>query len=696
MEFSEFVEDQQRKFEEASKDESVLFATGVKQDELWSAYLDSFPPGMNEVYRERREFDCSHCRHGVYRFGNVVMIKDNQLVSIWDMEVDDERLGPVVNKMSSVVKSHHVVDVFVSKESKLGQESSNELQGDGAVRTWSHFSLTLPDRLVYTSDKSEAQIRGGYRDTKNVFKRSLEEIDRQSIVDVLDMIEEKSLYKGDEWEAVLTRFLGFQNEYNKLPDNEKDNYCWIVSTQVGSSVSKLRNHSMGTLLVNLSDGMEPEVAVKKFEAIVAPSNYKRPKAIFTAGMIQRAEEAVTELGFVESLGRRYANLDDISINNVLWANRDAAKRMDGAGGAFDMLREDVTVDPKKFESSEPIGVDDFIGNVITSAGRIEVLVENRHEPNLVSLIAPVVEDSPTMFKWGNSFSWAYGGNVADSMRERVHSLGGRVDGALRFTHSWNHTGQNQSLMDLHVFFPGYIENRGRNGTIHDYYPGTRRVGWNLRRDIQSGAEQDVDFVQRPGSSVPLENISFPDIRKMPEGRYTFCIHNWSARNPNTSGFVAEIEFGGDIHEFNHPGPLKNKEWVTLATVDLKDGKFSINPEMDMSGGTTSREMWGINTSRFHPVSSLMFSPNYWDEQDGIGNLHVMFMIAGCINDSRPNGFFNEYLKPELETHRRVFEALGSKMKVEESENQLSGLGFSSTQRNYLICRVDEKPFKVVF
>ena len=38
-------------------------------------------------------------------------------------------------------------------------------------------------------------------------------------------------------------------------------------------------------------------------------------------------------------------------------------------------------------------------------------------------------------------------------------------------------------------------------------------------------------------------------------------------------------------------------------------------------------------------------------------------------------------------HKRVFEALGSKMRVEPSEEQLSGLGFSSTQRNALVCKV---------
>jgi hypothetical protein len=71
------------------------------------------------------------------------------------------------------------------------------------------------------------------------------------------------------------------------------------------------------------------------------------------------------------------------------------------------------------------------------------------------------------------------------------------------------------------------------------------------------------------------------------------------------------------------------------------------------------------------------------------------MLKDCINLEQPSGFFNEYLKNDLITHKRVFEALSSKMRVADSDDQLSGIGFSSTKRNEVIVKVTAQTERII-
>lgn len=689
MNFTEMRNKLMEHFNEMVKDVDHLFEVAVDKDELWNLYLDSFPVGTNEIYRERREHDCSCCRQFIKTIGNAVVIKDNKLITIWDFRTDDSTYQPVLDALSDFIKSNAVSDIYVSKFKKIGTLQNYESLENGKIQEWSHFYIKLPDKFVDRSNRSEGDIKGSFRDTRNVFKRSLDEITKDAIDTILELINSNTLYKGEEWKGVLDEFKKYKKEYDKLTSNiERDNYAWEQTVKAGISIGRIRNHSIGTLLVNVSEEMDLDVAVKKYEQIVAPANYKRPKSIYTKKMLEDAKKTITELGYLDSLQRRFANLDDITVNNILFSNRDAAKRISGENDIFREMEKEVVVNPRKFSKVEEISVTDFINNVIPTAKEVEVFVENKHEKNFVSMIAPCNKDAKTMFKWNNGLSWAYTGNITDSdMKQNVKDAGGNVDGVLRFSIQWNESGKDESDLDAHCIEP--------NGS-HIYF-GQYRKPW-----VSSlGGQLDVDVInpnyQMPGRPS-VENITWSDKFKMKPGVYKFFVNQYNARG--SKGFKAEVEFDGEIYSFEYNHPVRGNNVVNVAEVTMdNNGNFTIKENLPGNSVISSRTIWGVNTNKFIPVSVISYSPNYFDEQDGIGHRHLFFFLKNCVNTEEPNGYYNEFLKNELTRHRRVFEALGAKCHVEDMEDQLSGIGFSMTKRAELIVKVKgatERIMKVKF
>lgn len=658
-------------FHQMTSGGATLFEIDVDKDALWSLYLEGVSGEKNPFFRKRRVLDCSACRYFFKSIGNTAVIQDGVVHTIWEFDPGSDVYRPVVKALDTYLKQHPVTNLYVRKTDTVGVDKNHELQEDGTILTWEHLFLRLPEHLVDRTNRSEDGVRGDFLSLHNVFRRSLEEITEDSALTVLELIASNSLYRGAEWQNVLQKFLEYKRTYDARSAETRDNFVWEHTKEAGIPIGKIRNHSMGVLLLDISQGINLEQAVRKYERIVAPANYKRSKPVFTEAMLRKAQAELTEMGYVAALPRRFATLDDVTVNNILFANRDASRRISGTMDIFETMKADAISAPKQFSRAEEISIEDFVHNVLPFAKSVEAYVENRHAGAMVSLIAPQNMDAPTMFKWNNAFSWAYSGNITDNdMKQNVKRAGGNVEGVLRFSIQWNDDGSfDGNDLDAHCKHPGG----------HIYY--------GHKVDQASHGNLDVDIIHPQEGTAAVENIAWPALSAMKPGKYTFYVNCYSSRG-GRSGFRAQIEFNGNLYEYNYQQPLRTDQNIEVAEVFLDHhGSFTITHKMPAGASSKPMDVWGIRTNEFVPVTVIMHSPNYWNAQQGIGNKHYFFMLKDCKNPENPSAFFNEFLKNELNEYRHVLEALGSKLAVETVDDQLSGIGFSSTRHNELIVKV---------
>lgn len=649
--FTEIKKQMQAKFAEMSS-LGTLYYVEVDRDEIWDIYLNAIP----ERYKQGNSCNC--CKSFLRQYGSIVGIKNNLIVTLWDFLTEDEEYKDAIKALRDYIVSKPIKNIFLNTFAKCGVDKNPDPVNKVI---WEHFYLHLPAAYV----KPEiGPIQANALGNKEVLERSLNELTDSAVETVLELINQNSLYKGSEFKNMVVEFQKIKERYKKVKGaTPKSNFCWVESAKATPAVTRIKNSAIGTLLVDLSEGRELDSAVSAYERVVAPTNYKRSTAITTPRMIDDAKKKLEELGLSNSIYRRMLSDKDLTVNNTLFVHR-----LSNIGGdIFDEMKKDNVVNPKSLSKVEEVSIEDFIKKVAPTAKSIKVFVENRHFGNFCSLVGPKFDDTPTLFKWGNSLSWNYTGQLADSMKEKVKAAGGKVEGFLRVSLAW----ANGDDLDLHLEEP--------NGNRVYYGRKTGYSGVNLDVDMNAGYATN--------SKDPVENMIWVNPPTV-DGIYKVIVNNFSARQANNQGFEVELENNyGEIFSWSKDNNKVLSENIFKFKYTKKNGVEILTESNGSSAKQyNSKEKWGIKSGSFHQLKSLSLSPNHWGEK-GIGNKHYMFFLQDCKTTDPVRGFYNEFLKEELMANRKVFEVLASKISVDPTENELSGLGFSETIRNDLVVEV---------
>ena len=700
-----------------------LFRVNVEGELIWTAYMYGF--GEDPVYRDPNSsvHNCNYCHGFIRRYGNLVAIdpKTYQVISLFDIdpsEVPDE-YKKSVEAMAKEIHSEkaEVKEIFVETyrylsdpktpydpDCKDNQDSylvgvkrnikrytkeEAERYPNAGIKpnqtaVFNHFFLKVPREFINFSGQSREELMSVPRQAKEVFKRGLDEISTDTMNLILDLEAQGSLLNGASYKHVIQKALKYAEEYKNIPSDLKNNYAWLKSLEWGPSCG-FRNTAIGQLMIDLSEGKEINAACESFNRIVDPANYKKAKAPITQRQIEEARKFVEENGYEDSFERRCAIITDINVQEILHTNADASDAKTKIS-LFDGVKSTAPTRHKKseFDKVEEVPVEKFMAEILPRCSSVEVFLTGKHKGNFMTLLTSSNKDSKRIFKWDNNFSWTYTGNLAgkSQIKQAVKAAGGFVDAPFRCSMLWNENGEAPKCdLDLHC--------REENDEI---YYADHNIGKDLSRipksRSRSGGVIDID-ITRPqlqcGSNPAVENIFYQDMSTVKDGKYDFFIHNFN--DGDNQGAKAEIYILGQTFQYEVKHRISKS--VHIANVYIRNGvwdKIEHSKYFVGEGEEQPDVVFGLDTGKFHKVSLICLSPNFWDGQ-GVGNKHYFFCLRGAKSPEKIRSIHNEFLRDDLMRHRKVMEVLGQSLLVESTEGQLSGLGFNSTVRDELIVKL---------
>jgi len=682
-----------------------LFKVSLTGSEIWDLYIKSFEVKDNPKFRDpsTSSHECTNCANFIRRYGNVVAVDENnniQTMFDFDIEPGSEYHNSFL-AISQAIKNSKISEVFVETlESlqkmnygkcnkmneifRLGTELNHKIYTkeevekfgvvkEGEVYTFNHYHADLPKVFVDTSGKSAESIMALYRSSKEVFMRAMVEIPLDTLNLVKDLINQGSLLDGQTHLFKVEKFIPLKEKYDTLPSNQKDNWCWTNSYNFG--LAKFKNELIGTLCTELAEGKELNEACQSWNKRVDPANYMKVTAPITKRQIEEAKKFVEDNGYVESFDRRLASIDDIKVSEILHSNVGNGKIKNIS--IFDSVKATSTRHKRsEFEGIEEVSIDKFMKDILPTCTSVEAFLNNNQEGNMVSITTANIAESKPIFKWSNNYSWTYNGNLAgkSQIKEMVKEAGGRVNGVLRASMIWNESSSDNSDLDIWCRQPDNID--------IGFSQGYRKDNGNRLSSCSGQLDLDNTF---PSNKVGIENIYFADISEMLDGVYSFSISQFA--NRNSQGFKFEIEFNGEIYNYEYNQSVSGS--IIIAEVTLKNNVFSIKHFLDASNTNTNKEIYGLETNNFHKVNLVCLSPNHWGENN-VGNKHYFFILENAETPTSIRSFHNENLIPELAEHRRVLEVLGNTSMIESTKStnkQLSGLGFNATVSDELIVRL---------
>ena len=374
---------------QANQINNRLFFVDVNPNELYVMFNNfCTDEGINPIYKECNFHVCNSCKHFFNTFGKVVIVTKSYVedkpiftkTSVFHiLATEDTIYKPVFEKLEKYLLERPIVKpaIFNPNTATSLQPYSYETLDDGSRIKHNHFYIPLFQLPgIYVSETANQDIAKINANVEALLK--LDERYIEPIEIVLEIIENTGLYRANEHRQELLDYLDFikntptiiiEDYYNCVFYNSFNIPNIFINTDLckelcddshnykSVSFPTLINTALGQLIKNLQKGMDIEEAVGKYLNMVDAQNYQRPKKIITSSMVNQAEKRLTQLGYLDSIPRRYATIDDLPIQEVDYINKNNTHQKEES--IFDELKKNAVEKPMNFDYVENEGYSFF-------------------------------------------------------------------------------------------------------------------------------------------------------------------------------------------------------------------------------------------------------------------------------------------------------------------------------------------------
>jgi hypothetical protein len=392
--YDEFLASVRARFEsvsQAANNRPALFTTA--SGELFDVYRNALPSALQQRSR------CATCRRFFERFGGLVTIDDagHSSSALWSAKHTPAPYDKAVAALVDVIARAPITGIHLSSAPSWGTSPKGG---------WNHLAITPAAELLVPTDRilDAAQIAAEKREDVRTLTAALEEFPLALVKKAAALLSTGKLYRSEKCISVAQWLLGVHRRKKSAGSaRARDNVIWRAVATAPPGHCHVRSSMIGTLLVDLSEGLPFDAIKARFDAKMHPLMYQRPTAAPSQGNIERAEKIIAQLRSAGALERRFAKLDDI---DPLWLPAASPRK----AGVFSHLKAKAKTSETKIDAPAVVMTwDKFAKRVLPSAAQIHYQVPSGNRAYL-GLVTAKNPEAPPIIQWDsldrrNSVTW---------------------------------------------------------------------------------------------------------------------------------------------------------------------------------------------------------------------------------------------------------------------------------------------------